>query len=568
MMRYGADMDDESLYGYHRRQRERMEEYEERLRKDLVLEERTVRGGALVEAHTVWLAALAGIAAAEGERTSRVRLEEVQEMELRAFSDLRRNTAVATVLLPREITQRHGAAAEEAALRRRLELTIRSRTAMLAVADLEKLEAEWRRRLDEQRCREGDPIWRAAVAQRIRFLTTPAGTHSEVHYRRFIELQERRGRVWFAHEYCLVNLLWVEEWQRLTTLRSAKLIHQWFKEAAEISRLEALGREELRLLYTPLNVDIHEEVAFRQQRVERRDRKLLALKSLRRAEMDRLVMRTDRGDAEVEYWKATELDKIADLHAQALASLVVNARDAADMVECNMARGEDGGAYDSPTSRATATAHRLEARLAALAEPNVPFAEIVAYRKKLAGFDSFVSAVEEAIGTPECLRSLPVLADTPFAVQRDDEQPFQPMQIEWRSSARTRNRPRYRAMAAATALGAREGSPYDLDSYDGVQVPHNTPPRALMWTGNDLAGDAMSLVEVPEGESAQTSIARAIRDAVYGTQRRIDLSKRDETAGSAPLDALKRRHDEQEAAELAQHVAALDALHRHLTRFV
>jgi hypothetical protein len=321
-------------------------------------------------------------------------------------------------------------------------------------------------------------------------------------------------------------------------------------------------------VHPSLNVDIHEEVAFRQQRVERRDRKLLALKSLRRAEMDRLVMRTDRGDAEVEYWKATELDKIADLHAQALASLVVNARDAADMVECNMARGEGGGAYDSPTSRATATAHRLEARLAALTGPNVPFAEIVAYRKKLAGFDSFVSAVEEAIGTPECLRSLPVLADTPFAVQRDDEQPFQPMQIEWRSSARTRNRPRYRAMAAATAPGAREGSPYDLDSYDGVQVPHNTPPRALMWTGNDLAGDAMSLVEVPEGESAQTSIAKAIRDAVYGTQRRIELSKRDETAGSAPLDALKRRHDEQEAAELAQHVAALDALHRHLTRFV
>jgi hypothetical protein len=586
-MQHFDGAEDQSVSRLHARQRQRLADYEERLRKDLALDERAERFGSLQTACERWRASSAAIMSTEREGARRNVLISAQELERNALADLRRRTAVATVVLPMEITQRKAYSASEAVARQRLDLALRGRSALLAVAEVEQEEARWREALLKQVDIEGTPIWTAAVAERLRFLVEPVGTHSEVFYRRFLVLTEHRERTGLAVHFCMLRVLWLESWARVSLQLGIRLFYQHLRAAGEVSREEALAREELRLLYTPLAVDIREELEDRQERTARRERKLDALRALRRAEVDRLVTKRELGDVEVDKWRATELDRIAEAHAQMLAGLVAYAADAADGAESATA--------------ALRAAGSLDARLERLSSPQVPFREIVAYRKSLLGFDSFVSTVESVLGTPDTLRSHPMmLTDAPVTPDT--------RRIAWSSARRLRYRTETRREAEYAQLNG-QNSPFRLMCYDTVQRAADRrdaggTTRAIEWpnsreaTAAERGGAALVLVPDDE-ESAQRRIAAEIRASLVRERGAAAAETRPEYAGSmalvpvgpqddfipvqllpgkssgnasghegAALEALRRRMDHAEAAEMERHAAALDALHMHLRSFI
>ena len=275
----------------------------------------------------------------------------------------------------------------------------------LATSNIKSLQVEeerWRWQLRREESDAWTKIWGGIIAPKLLFyLTDVRGTHSEPNYRKLWILQERNQRQALAVTFCTLQLRWKEEWRRFTIRVAQKTFVDYFTATMKTSRQEAIEREEYRLLFEPVQDDIKEQMALREQREHRKQNKLAVLKKLRDVEVHRMKARDEERADYVAFWKADELLKIREAQEAILQEVAAADMEAGGPVEYR--HQLEAGAADDATSAYAATWERLskvfeeDFQYLDRHQDTIPFNDILQYREKLLEFDNFVSAVEKAV---------------------------------------------------------------------------------------------------------------------------------------------------------------------------
>ena len=284
-------------------------------------------------------------------------------------------TGSPTLSRPREETSKDEEAERASLIRRQMYAT-----AVKRVVHLPEEESVWRERIGASERQERARLVGCIIAPVLmRWLLHPCGTHSEVQYRRFIELQEMKRRIGLLVQYHLMQVSHMEMQHRALMWQMNCVNMEEMKSRLAVCAIEHKERNAARSFYELVHADIMETLAVRKERAERRNNKLLALQHLRRLEVERLQQAERERSAYVERWKQDEIEKIL-----AVQDSVV--RDAA--IHCGT--GEDA-TWKLLSDTYTDDIQQLYTS---------SFGEILAYRKKLLGFDQFVTSVEEQVGVP------------------------------------------------------------------------------------------------------------------------------------------------------------------------
>lgn len=366
-----------SIEDHYRRQLLRFCEYEHHRRNEIVGAEAAIRHAELAIPFYEVLNASATLAPLlREERTARGDLARLAQMSLQAATRSTRKALVDAQLSiepVREESVRDDLCRAESVERESLSRNNLGLSATKALRELEDAEKRWRLQILLELRKERSTISAEVTQQRIVWLITPKGTSSEVHYRRFLEVKESLGRKVLAIEFCKLNWMWLEEWQRMTLMFLRKMQLEWLKSRQKMQRQEQTEWEEIVLVSRPVVEDILEQVDFRRQRQERRQRKIESLKQLRHVEVERLARQRRQGDSYVQAWRVRELQAIEEIHKELL---------------------QDVASFGSDRELFREIAEHHNATMDVLSKPTTSFTDLKNYRLRLLGFDRLINQVE------------------------------------------------------------------------------------------------------------------------------------------------------------------------------
>lgn len=250
--------------------------------------------------------------------------------------------------------------------------------ASMGLLRVQQIETKWRQTIQDEEVTAFSEYASDFIPflEQVFFLGLSAS--SERAHRWNLLQQEHQARIELCCNFCLLKLQWIAEWHRLTSRRIAALWHDELRDRMQIMRDAALDRTELRLLHEPVHRDFLEQIATRHQRQRRLQGKVAALTRLRQLEVQREALRRNDRDATVEAAKERELMEIEALQDAILLD-----------VATAETRSDEGG-DDRWKAMSAFHTHKLER----LSQPDVPFRELVAYRKRLLGFDAAIEALE------------------------------------------------------------------------------------------------------------------------------------------------------------------------------